>query len=161
MEEALAAHTYIVTDRLSLADIILAFDLKQPLEQVLKAGAHTSIPNVLRWHNTISYHPHVAEYIGPVTMLPAASPASSSSHATPPLANGHPPEGASRGGTLSSAATSASQEAADQSSDSKSKGKAAKGGKLAKNDVAKGQKKGGEKKQKQGQAPKAAQGQGM
>ena len=137
--------------------------------QVLKAEAHTSTPSVLRWFNTIAYLPHVAEYIGPVTVLPAADPTSSSSSATPPPANGHPSGGVSRGvpGLIAAAAASssssagasaASQEAAGQE---KPKGKAAKGGKLALNDVAKGQKKKGRDKEKPSQNPKAPQGQGM
>lgn len=111
----------------------------------------------------------MAEYIGPVTVLPAADPTSSSSSATPPPANGHPSGGVSRGvpGLIAAAAASssssagasaASQEAAGQE---KPKGKAAKGGKLALNDVAKGQKKKGRDKEKPSQNPKAPQGQGM
>lgn len=137
--------------------------------QVLKAEAHTSIPSVLRWFNTIAYHPQVAEYINLVTVLPAADPPSSSSSAKSPAANGHPSGGVSRGvpGLIAAAAASssssagasaASQEAAGQE---KPKGKAAKGGKLAMNDVAKGQKKKGGDKEKPAQNPKVPQGQGM
>ena len=136
--------------------------------QVLKAEAHTPISSVLRWFNTIAYHPQVSEYIGPVTVLPAADPTSSSSSARPPPANGHPSGGVSRGvpGLIAAAAassgSSAGASAASQEADGqdKPKGKAAKGGKLAQNDVAKGHKKMVGKEAKAAQATKAPQGQG-
>ena len=43
LEEALEPQTYLVQDTLSLADIIVAFDLKQPLEQVIMASLHVIV----------------------------------------------------------------------------------------------------------------------
>ncbi len=117
----------------------------------------------MRWFNTVQSHPNVAEFLGPIAPAPVTSSASSSAaphSATNGIAHGQ----AARGGEASTSqsgsqpASSATGTAASQPDGqqgrSKPKGKDAKGGKLAKNDVAKGQKKGGDKKDKPSQAPK-------
>lgn len=141
--------------------------------------SNKALTNVARWYRTVLSHPHVAEYSGPITPTPAA-PSSSSTSAPHAATNGISHGQATRGSeasTSQSAATSTSQstpQLADhadgqqqkherpkgkdangqQQGQAKPKGKDAKGGKLAKNDVAKGQKKGGDKKEKPSQAPK-------
>ena len=136
--------------------------------QALDTSARQSLPSVIRWYNTILSHPHIAEFTGPITAAPAIS-SSSSSPAPHAATNGISHGQAARGGeastsqsTSQSASQSGSKSASDAASDAhgqqqrqdKPKGKDAKGGKLAKNDVAKGQKKGGDKKDKPSQAPK-------
>ena len=131
--------------------------------QILDAKARQSIPGVMRWYNTIISHPNIAEFVEPIGPAPATSLASSYS-----TTNGIPEGQAARGGeastsqssshpTSQSASGTAAESAplaADQKVQGKPTGKDAKGGKLAKNDVAKGQKKGGAKKEKPSQAPK-------
>ncbi|DBA82977.1 TPA: hypothetical protein ACH3X1_006755 [Trebouxia sp. C0004] len=176
LERALLAQTYLVQDTLSIADIAIALDIKHRASGVL---ADKALANVSRWYRTILSHPHIAEYSGPLTAAPA-SPASSSTPAPHAATNGISQGQAARGGeasTSQSASTSTPQSApqstmhadgqqqgqakrkgkdadGQQQGQAKPKGKDAKGGKLAKNDVAKGQKKGGDKKDKPSQAPK-------
>ncbi|DBA82318.1 hypothetical protein WJX79_003903 [Trebouxia sp. C0005] len=176
LEQALRAQTYLVQDTLSLADIVIAVDIKHMASGVL---ADKALANVTRWYRTILSHPHIAEYTGPITAALAA-PSSSSTPAPHAATNGISHGQAARGSEVSTSqsdATSPSQSApqsaqhadgqqqrqanakggipdGQQQGQAKPKGKDAKGGKLAKNDVAKGQKKGGDKKDKPSQAPK-------
>ena len=137
--------------------------------------ADKALANVARWFRTILSHPHVAEYSGPITTAPA-SPSSSSTPAPHAATNGISHGQAARGGEASTSQSTSppspqsavhadgqqqgqerpkGQDAnGQQQGQAKPKGKDAKGGKLAKNDVAKGQKKGGDKKEKPSQAPK-------
>ena len=133
--------------------------------------ADKALASVARWYRTILSHPHIAEYSGPITTAPAA-PSSSSTPAPHAATNGISHGQAARGTEAStSQSTPQSAEYADgqqqgqakpkgkdadgqQQGQARPKGKDAKGGKLAKNDVAKGQKKGGDKKEKPSQAPK-------
>ena len=144
--------------------------------QVLDARSRQSIPNTMRWFNTVLSHPNVLEFAGPLRAPPVTPSASSSaiSHAqTNGILTGnskdsqsqkaHKPDGAAVGQQSSAPKEQQSSTGERQHSQSKAnsegqqdkrKGKDAKGGKLAKNDVAKGQKKGGDKKEKLSQAPK-------
>jgi len=137
--------------------------------------AYKALASVARWYHTILSHSHVAEYTGPITAAPAV-PSSSSTPAAHAATNGISHGQAARGSeasTSQSTSQSSPQSAvhadgqqqrqdrpkgkdadAQQERQAKPKGKDAKGGKLAKNDVAKGQKKGGDKKEKPSQAPK-------
>lgn len=100
--------------------------------------------------------------MGPVASAPATS-TQTASPAVPLPVNGNPhTRNPTRGVPALMTAAAASSEAAEQSAEQgKPKGKAGKGGKLAKNDVAKGQKKKGGDKENHAQTPKAPQGQGV
>ena len=152
------------------------------LMQVLDARSRQSIPNVMRWYNTILSHPTISEFTGTPSSPPLTSSASSSA-ASHSQTNGvleekskataasgsqtaHTPN--QQVGEQQTSSGEGQQEKASGTGDGqqdklkgkgegrqdKPKGKDAKGGKLAKNDVAKGQKKGGDKKEKTSQAPK-------
>ena len=150
--------------------------------QVLNEHSRQSIPNVMRWYNTMLSHPTISEFTGTPSWPPLASSASSSA-ASHSQTNGVL-EDKSKATAVSGSQTACApnQQIGDQQTSSgegqqekasgtgdgqqdkpkgrgegrqdKPKGKDAKGGKLAKNDVAKGQKKGGDKKEKPSQAPK-------
>ena len=140
------------------------------LMQVLDARNRQSIPNVMRWYNTMLSHPTISEFTGTPSLPPVTSSASSSA-ASHSETNGVL-EGKSKASMSSESQRAGTpiQQASVQHSPGKGqqdkangsgngqqdkpKGKGAKGGKLAKNDVAKGQKKGGDKKEKPSQAPK-------
>ena len=149
--------------------------------QVLDARSRQSIPNVMRWYNTMLFHPTIAEFTGTPNSPPDTSSASSSA-ASHSQTNGvlESKSKASASPTSQRAGTPIQQASEHQScgeeqedkangtgdgqqdklkgkgdgQQDKPQGKDAKGGKLAKNDVAKGQKKGGDKKEKPSQAPK-------
>ena len=152
--------------------------------QVLDAGSRQSIPSVMRWYNTMLSHANISEFTGALSSPPVTSSASSQA-ASHSQTNGVVKE-KSKENTSSGSRNDQTpgQKPVDQQSSSgegqqdklkgkgdgqqdkpkdsgdgqqgKPKGKDAKGGKLAKNDVAKGQKKGGDKKDKPSQAPKGA-----
>lgn len=147
---------------------------------MLDARSRQSIPNTIRWFNTVLSHPNLSEFAGPLSAPPVTSAASSSasssasSHAqTNGIATGKSKDSQSQNVHKADAAAAGQQSSLPQGQQSntregqqsqskgnsdgqqdKPKGKDAKGGKLAKNDVAKGQKKGGDKKEKPSQAPK-------
>ena len=127
----------------------------------------------MRWYNTVLSHPNISEFTGPLIPPPINSSASSSTQGQQGKLKGTPngqqtqAHGAPNGQQSQAKGAPNGQEGqAKGSSDGhqgqangapngrpdKPKGKDAKGGKLAKNDVAKGQKKGGDK------APKAPTG---
>ena len=149
--------------------------------QVLDARSCQSIPNVMRWYNTMLSHPTISELIGTPSLPPTISSASSSaaSHSqtngvleerSKPTAVSGSQSACTHNQQIGEPTSSGKrqQEKAHGTGDGqqdklkgkrdgqqdKPKGKDAKGGKLAKNDVAKGQKKGGDKKEKPTQAPK-------
>ena len=143
--------------------------------QVLDPNAHKSIPNVMRWYNTVLSHPSVAEFVRSTPSASASSSSSAPSSTVIPDAqtNGFSHDQSSRNeatssfqstsqtrsSTLSSTpALSGGPSDHKQGQEAKAKGKDSKGGKLAKNDVAKGQKKGGSTKDKPVQAQKSQGG---
>lgn len=172
LDDTLKTCTYLVQDTLTLADIVVALDLKRVADKVLDARSRQSIPSIMRWYNTLLSHPKVLELTGALSPPPVTSSASSSDSAPHAQTNGI--EGHSKASPSSKASQQRSSQDDGQEEKTKGrtdgqqdkgkgkadgqhekpKGKDAKGGKLAKNDVAKGQKKGGDKKEKPAQAPK-------
>jgi elongation factor 1-gamma len=59
MNEYLLTRTFLVGERISLADLSLAFNLLPAFEHVLDEGARSSFGNVTRWFNTIMGQPNV------------------------------------------------------------------------------------------------------
>lgn len=57
LNEHLLTKTFLVGDRLSLADLCLACDLLPAFQHVLDAHHRDSVPNVTRWFNTVVHQP--------------------------------------------------------------------------------------------------------
>jgi len=64
----LLSRTFLVGERLSVADISLAFNLLPAYEHVLEPSVRKEYVNVNRWFNTIFGQPEVKEIVGEVKM---------------------------------------------------------------------------------------------
>ncbi|CAI4227083.1 unnamed protein product [Auanema sp. JU1783] len=64
--DILLSKTFLVGNRLSLADVSVALDLLPAFQHVLDEGARKKFGNVLRWFNTIVNQPAVNEVVGNV-----------------------------------------------------------------------------------------------
>ncbi|RKP12660.1 hypothetical protein BJ684DRAFT_20814 [Piptocephalis cylindrospora] len=60
-------NTFFVGERISLADITIACDLKVAFSTIFDPAFRKGIPNVTRWFTTIMAQPHVAATLGEVT----------------------------------------------------------------------------------------------
>ena len=74
-------HTYLVGNRVTLADIAIFTTLILPYSQLLSPQLQQQFPNLLRWFNTIANQPHVKAVVPSVTFateeaLPAGAKAS-------------------------------------------------------------------------------------
>jgi elongation factor 1-gamma len=60
--------TFLVGERMSLADLSLAFDLKPAYEHVLEPGMTVKYANMTRWFMTVMHQPEVAKVVGTITL---------------------------------------------------------------------------------------------
>jgi elongation factor 1-gamma len=68
LDKVLLNKTFLVGERLGLADISLALDLLPAFEHVLDAAARKEFVNVTRWFNTIVNQPQAKEVLGEVKL---------------------------------------------------------------------------------------------
>ncbi|CAJ0939324.1 unnamed protein product, partial [Mesorhabditis belari] len=68
LDKVLLKKTFLVGERLGLADISLALDLLPAFEHVLDAAARKEFVNVTRWFNTIVNQPQAKEVLGEVKL---------------------------------------------------------------------------------------------
>jgi len=64
LERHLATHTYLATERISLADIVLAAELQSAFSATVDASYRAKLPNVLRHYETIVNQPNLASIFG-------------------------------------------------------------------------------------------------
>jgi elongation factor 1-gamma len=60
----LESRTFLVTERITLADITLALSLKSLFKHIVDKSGRESIGNVVRFFNTVANHPMLKEFIG-------------------------------------------------------------------------------------------------
>ncbi|XP_078502147.1 valine--tRNA ligase isoform X1 [Lissotriton helveticus] len=60
--------TYLVGERITLADIAVASSLLLPFKYVLDSAARQSVPNVTRWFQTCIHQPEFLKVLGEVTL---------------------------------------------------------------------------------------------
>lgn len=68
LDKILVSKTFLVGERLSLADVSVALDLLPAFQHVLDEAARKSFVNVTRWFRTIVNQPAVHEVLGDVTL---------------------------------------------------------------------------------------------
>jgi len=68
LERVLATKTYLVGERVTLADIWVIVVLTVFLTHVLDAPARDGMPNTMRYHTTLSAQPAFAKVIGEITL---------------------------------------------------------------------------------------------
>jgi elongation factor 1-gamma len=68
LDKVLLNKTFLVGERLGLADISLALDLLPAFEHVLDAASRKEFVNVTRWFNTIVNQPQAKEVLGEVKL---------------------------------------------------------------------------------------------
>ncbi|CAB3397574.1 unnamed protein product [Caenorhabditis bovis] len=68
LDKILVSKTFLVGERLSLADISVALDLLPAFQHVLDDSARKQFVNVTRWFRTIVNQPPVHEVVGDVTL---------------------------------------------------------------------------------------------
>ncbi|VDM71077.1 unnamed protein product [Strongylus vulgaris] len=73
LDEALLSRTYLVGERLSLADISVALDLLPAYQHVFDAPTRKKIGNVTRWFQTVVHQPIVKEVLGEVHLCDKVS----------------------------------------------------------------------------------------
>jgi len=72
LEAHLATRTYFVTERITLADISVAAVLKSIFEKYIGAAERATLPNTLRFYNTISNHSAIKPEFGETVFLEKA-----------------------------------------------------------------------------------------
>uniref|UniRef100_A0A1I7V4Q8 eEF-1B gamma n=1 Tax=Caenorhabditis tropicalis TaxID=1561998 RepID=A0A1I7V4Q8_9PELO len=68
LDQVLVKKTYLVGERLSLADVSVALDLLPAFQHVLDASSRKAIVNVTRWFRTVVNQPAVKEVLGEVAL---------------------------------------------------------------------------------------------
>ena len=71
LEAHLLPRTYLVGEAVTLADVVAACALVQPMRLVLDGAARTPFPSVTRWFMTIVHQAHVAHVVGAVELCEA------------------------------------------------------------------------------------------
>ncbi|KAN0120619.1 hypothetical protein V8E52_004446 [Russula decolorans] len=64
LEKHLTTRTYLATERISLADIVLAAELQSAFSTTVDASLRAKLPNVLRHYETIVNQPNLASIFG-------------------------------------------------------------------------------------------------
>lgn len=73
LNDFLLTRTFLVGERISLADISVALDLLPAYQHVLEPSTRASLTNVNRWFQTVINQPHVKEVVGDVHLCELAS----------------------------------------------------------------------------------------
>lgn len=73
MDEFLLTRTFLVGERLSLADLALAFNLLPAFEAVLEPSVRKDFVNLTRWFNTVFGQPNVKEVVPKVELCVKAA----------------------------------------------------------------------------------------
>jgi len=68
LNDYLLTRTYLVDERISLADISVALDLVAAYQHVLDGTVRAKLTNLNRWFQTIINQPHVKSVVGEVTL---------------------------------------------------------------------------------------------
>jgi len=91
LENYLKTRTYLVGDRITLADISIASDLRVLFAHVVDTEFRVKIPNTVRFFNTIANHPKIKPAFGEVKFIdksmqytPPAKPVKEKAPAAPP-----------------------------------------------------------------------------
>ncbi|GAA5883956.1 hypothetical protein JCM16303_004724 [Sporobolomyces ruberrimus] len=69
LEKTLATRTFLATERITLADIFVAITLSFGFSKVLDAEVRATLPNTLRFFNTVINQTNVAEVVGKPTLI--------------------------------------------------------------------------------------------
>jgi len=91
VEAHLSSRTYLVGQRVTMADITLATTLVYPFKWVCDNAFRAAIPNTMRWFDTIVNQPQVEAVVGKVVLATSEAAAGSISASTlpaPPAAKG-------------------------------------------------------------------------
>jgi len=73
LNDFLLTRTFLVGERISLADISVALDLLPAYQHVLEPSTRASLTNVNRWFQTVVNQPHVKEVVGDFHLCESAS----------------------------------------------------------------------------------------
>lgn len=72
LEQHLSTRTYLVTERITLADITLAIVLQRAVTINLDAALRAELPNTIRHLETIANYPTIKDIIGPLEYIEKA-----------------------------------------------------------------------------------------
>ncbi|XP_045524302.1 elongation factor 1-gamma [Pieris brassicae] len=72
LDDHLLTRTFLVTERVSLADIVVFCTLIHSFQHVLEPSLREPLVNVQRWFATLSQQPQVLAVVGPVSLCAAA-----------------------------------------------------------------------------------------
>ncbi|KAG8908843.1 hypothetical protein FRB99_003082 [Tulasnella sp. 403] len=72
VESHLASRTFLVTERITLADISLASVLKSVFESLVDASQRAKLPNTVRFFNTVANHPSIKPVFGETAFIEKA-----------------------------------------------------------------------------------------
>ena len=73
LNDLLLTRTFLVGERISLADVSLAFELLPAYEHVFDTNYTQCIGNVTRWFLTVMNQPHVKKIVGTVNLCEVAA----------------------------------------------------------------------------------------
>ena len=72
LEQHLATQTFLVGERLSLADFMLAGALSSTFTMTFDAALRQQFPNIVRYYETVTFHPSVKDIFGPTEYIEKA-----------------------------------------------------------------------------------------
>lgn len=72
LEKHLADRTYLVTERITLADISVAAVIKHAVERIVDASHRTKLPNTIRFYNTVANHSAIKPVFGETDFIEVA-----------------------------------------------------------------------------------------
>ena len=72
LEKTLASRTFLVGERITLADLFVAITLSFGFAKVLDAEIRATLPNTLRFFNTVMNQTNVSEVVGQPTLIEKA-----------------------------------------------------------------------------------------
>jgi elongation factor 1-gamma len=81
LNQHLNDQTYLVGERITLADVVVALHLTSLFQRVLDSGFRKPFTNVVRWFTTLINQPNFKEVLGEVTLATKMEQAKPSEHA--------------------------------------------------------------------------------
>lgn len=72
LDTHLASRTFLVGERVSLADVVVFCTLQQAATRVLEPAARADLPHVCRWWRTLAAQPQVRAVLGDLALCAAA-----------------------------------------------------------------------------------------
>ncbi|WWC97498.1 hypothetical protein V866_004381 [Kwoniella sp. B9012] len=92
IDNILASKTWLVRERITLADVFVVSALSQLFATIIDGEARAKIPNVIRYFETFVNHPKLLEIFNPINLIEKVTPPAASAKEQKPKAEKAPKE---------------------------------------------------------------------